>query len=834
MVGLVLVSHSRNLAAAASQLAQGVSKANLPIAHAGGTGENHQELGTDATDIMEAIQNVNQNDGVLILMDLGSAVLSSRMAAELLDGEVPNIQLCPAPLVEGAVAAAIQIATGADIANVIEEAKTALAAKNAEMTPEEEQATAQPKADADEIPPDALHCRFTIADPNGMHTRPAAMLAKGLAPYKMNARIRNFTAAGPYRNARSLNQIALAGIGPGDNAEIALWGEDAAAGLKALQDLLAGDLAGQEISPETPAGVAADRPAEPEPARLIALAPGLAAGRLYLYESRADTPPRETKTDDPEGETAKLDAALTATREHFLAQKETFAAAGKTEAAILSAQLLILDDPELLGEIRADIRQNRRSAASAYHGHLAALAESYRGLASPYLRERAADIRGVAEQVLARLAGKGAVDRSALQEVIIYADEVTPTQIGEWAPGQLRGILTRQGGTTSHVAILAKALGLPALMGVTLPDQAKAGDQVFLDAKAETVSFNPGPSEAAAFAARRQIWAEAAARDARDCQGPAISRDGVAVPIYANVGDAATAAAAAKGGAEGIGLLRTEFLFLDRRTAPTEDEQVERLGEIMRHFRERPVTVRTLDAGGDKPMPWLNLAPEANPFLGVRGVRLSMAHRDLFKTQLRAILRAGAADKCRLEVMTPMVATLAEVEFFLDALQECHAELAGAGAPHAWPVKRGIMLETPAAVLQAAVLAERVDFFSIGSNDLTQYVMCAERGGAGVLALSDGMHPAVLRAIEMISAAAKGAGKSGGVEVAVCGEMAADPVSAQALLALGVDVLSLNAPAIAAVKRTVRGSSLAELRKRAERIGGCDRAEQTRELFTAD
>jgi phosphocarrier protein FPr len=832
MVGLVLVSHSRQLAEAACRLAKGVGQQNLPIAFAGGVGDDRQELGTDATDIMDAINQVNAGDGVVVLMDLGSAVLSARLAEQMLEGDVPDIRLCPAPLVEGAVAAAIQIGVGANMDTVYDEAKNALGAKVREIAGDEagQEAPAGDAASGSKdasVPADALLYRFTLDDPNGMHTRPAADFVKAVGGFQSEVRIRNLLADGPFVNARSLNRIALSAIRRGDISEVALWGPQAAETLDAVKKLVADVYHGREVQNPPVLKAEPAQAAAAQNAPLVRLSSGVALGTLYMEEDFSARLPR-LKADDPEKEVARLDSAVAKVHGALDGRKKALGDDRQKEAAILDAQRLILDDAEVLDEIRAAIRKNSQDAASAYQQRMLALADSYRALPDAYMRERAADVDGVAGQVLAALAGKDAADVSSLSDVIIHAPEVSPALVGRWSGEQLKGILTREGGLTSHVAILAKAMGIPALMGYTPPAGSASGQKIALDANRLEVIVDPTLAEVADFEKRREVWRERLARDLADSKGTAVTEDGVRVPVWANIGDIASAEAAVKFGAEGVGLLRTEFLFLDRRLPPDEDEQTQQLVRLVSLFASLPVTIRTLDAGGDKAMPWLEMPPEANPFLGVRGVRLVMRYPDLFKSQLRAILRAGGeAGAADLRVMVPMVSTLEEVDFAKTLLETAHRELMTERRVHRWPVRFGIMVETPAAVLRADKLGERVDFFSIGTNDLTQYVMCAERGSKELASLSDGMHPAVLTAIALV---ASGAGRTG-TEVAVCGEMAGDPVAAVALAALGVHHLSMNASSIGPVKRAIRKSRVGDLSDAAGRALGLSSAKEVRKLF---
>ncbi|MGI8781688.1 MAG: phosphoenolpyruvate--protein phosphotransferase, partial [Solirubrobacteraceae bacterium] len=411
----------------------------------------------------------------------------------------------------------------------------------------------------------------------------------------------------------------------------------------------------------------------------------------------------------------------------------------------------------------------------------------------PYLRERAVDVEDVARRVLARLAGTQA--RSAPQGPgIVCAEELTPGEAVGLDPGEAWGIATARGGATAHAAILARALGIPAVVGVgdallRIPD----GTPLILDGEAGIVDVDPGEEAVAEQKARREAAAEARSVLLARAAEPGALRGGRRVEVFANVGSPAEARAAVEQGAEGVGLLRTEFLFLDRATPPDEDEQVAVLREVARALDGRPVIVRTLDAGADKPLPFLRQAAEDNPFLGLRGIRLSLAEPALLRTQLRAIVRV--AEEHPLKVMFPMVATRQELLAARAALDAARTELDSRA-----PLEVGVMVEVPALALQAAQVAPDVDFFSIGTNDLAQYTMAAERGNAALAGLLERSLSPVLALIAQVTAAAEAHGRW----VGVCGELAGEPEAAVLLAGLGVRELSMAASRIPAVKAALR------------------------------
>jgi phosphoenolpyruvate-protein phosphotransferase len=491
----------------------------------------------------------------------------------------------------------------------------------------------------------------------------------------------------------------------------------------------------------------------------------------------------------PEEERARLAAARDQVRADLAAAG---AALRGPEAEIFAAHRLLLDDAALLGPAEQRIAGGE-AAGVAWRAAAAEAAAAFRALEDPYLRERAVDVEDVARRVLARLAGvhPGAVLRAP---GIVLADELTPGEAAALDPERALGLVTARGGATGHAAIVARALGIPAVIGAGPGVLAVAdGTPLALDGAAGVVTVAPDADMVAELEARREREARARAEALAAAAAPGALADGTRVEVFANLGAPGEAAGAVAQGAEGVGLLRTELLFLDRDTAPSEDEQVELLGAVARGMQGRPVVVRTLDAGADKPLPFLRQAPEDNPFLGVRGIRLSLAEPALLRTQLRAILRVAAEHP--VAVMFPMVATLAEFRAARALLEEERAALGIEARPEV-----GVMVEVPALALDADAFAAEVDFFSVGTNDLSQYAMAAERGNAAVAGLLEAARPAVLALIARVVGAAAAHGRW----VGVCGELAGDPEAAVLLAGLGVRELSMAPSRIPAVKAALR------------------------------
>lgn len=484
--------------------------------------------------------------------------------------------------------------------------------------------------------------------------------------------------------------------------------------------------------------------------------------------------------------------------------------AGTESAAILEAQSMIAEDPELAAAVERHIREDRLPAAEAVRRAGEAAAAQLAAIPDDYLRQRAADVLDVTRRLeRALLPGAAGGPPNPGAGAVWCVDELLPSDLAGLDPARVRAVVSEQGGATSHAALLAKGLGLPAVFACEgLLARVHHGDAIAVDGEEGVVVLSPDAAAVASFEDR----ARAAAAEDRELQSlraePAVTACGRRrLTLAANVGGPAEAAAALARGAEGIGLFRTEFLFFDRADLPAESEQFEAYRSALETMRPRPVVLRTLDVGGDKPAPALSIPAESNPFLGWRGIRLWLDREDLALPQLRAMLRAARYGELR--VMFPMVSTLDELVRARALLERARGELADA----AGAVRVGIMVEVPAVAVFAEKFAPHVDFFSIGTNDLTQYALAADRGNPRVAPLYRSDHPAVLRLVEMTVAAAR----PRGVHVAVCGDAAADPELAPVWAGLGVDELSMPASAIPRVKRAIRAVTLADCEAAARR-----------------
>jgi phosphoenolpyruvate-protein phosphotransferase/dihydroxyacetone kinase phosphotransfer subunit len=832
MVGLVIVSHSHALAVALMQLVRTVSNADISLAIAAGVGPDGAEFGTDAVAIMDAIQSVYSQDGVVVLMDLGSAVLSAQMALDLLPPEISaNVSLCGAPAIEGSISAAVQISLGADAQTVCREALLALGPKREQLgEPAPGEAQPEPAPMAEIAGENVLQVVLTLKNAHGLHARPAARFVQTAASFDADIRVRNERSGKGPVPAKSLNSLATLGAVGGDPITILASGKEARQALDALSAMVESGFGESAEAPEISSPTARP-PEQSEPTgeflQAVPISEGIAIGPLARMRS-SHPPVAAGLTDDPQAAWGRLTQAIQKVRQTVSEQRRLVARSlGEANAAIFDAHLLILQDPELLDQTRRAIFEQKLNEAAAWDQTIAALIKTYQELDDPYLRQRAADISGLGDQVLNALSGKPAVEMIELTAPsILFAAELTPTQTAALDLGKILGLITVAGGPTSHTAILARAMGIPAVTGASQAVESLPTDTVLgLDGFSGKIWPAPDSEKLAKLQTERAAWLDRLNELKKTSQEKAQTRDGHRVEVVANVGNIKDAELAVNNGAEGIGLLRTEFLFLTRDTPPDEREQVQALAAIAQRMQQLPVIVRTLDAGGDKELPYLHRPAEANPFLGVRAIRLCFQEPELFRTQLRAILRAGSQGNFR--IMFPMVANADEVVLARQYVEEAHLSLTEQEIEHQWPIQTGIMVEIPSAAILSDALAEAVDFFSIGTNDLTQYTLAAERGNPALSYLNDALHPAVLTLIQKVVAAAHAHGKW----VGVCGELAGDPVATPILVGLGVDELSLNAAGIPRIKSIVRELDFSEAKVLAQKVLSARSAREVRNLL---
>jgi phosphocarrier protein FPr len=658
-----------------------------------------------------------------------------------------------------------------------------------------------------------LRVDVTMTGPAGLHARPATALVEIAKQFQAEIRVRHNDKVA---NGKSLVSLLKLGADKQANLRIMARGVDADAALTALATAVRNGLedeAEQVVSATGPTLVLETRAIAG-----IAAAPGLAIGPLRHFRREKIVVAATAK--DAALEASRLEQAIaTAKLQLRELHDEVKARSGAGRAAIFRAHEEFLDDPDLIEAAQGLIAAGH-SAGWAWRDGVEARVREVAALNDALLKERAVDLQDVGRRVLRLLADTLEEEPAAFDvPSILVAEDLSPSDTARLDPARVLGICTASGGPTSHTAIIARSLGIPAIVG-TGPGllHPAEGTQCVLDGDAGNLYLEPGEADLALARQSQQAWQ--ARRDAERlaCYQPAMTTDGTRIEVVANIGSAVEAEQAVNAGAEGIGLLRSEFLFLQREQPPSEDEQFAAYSAMTRALNGLPLIIRTLDIGGDKEVPYLSLPAEANPFLGVRGIRLCLAWPDLFRTQLRAIYRAAATGPVK--IMFPMIATVEELLAARAIAEEVRLELGAA------PVEIGIMIEVPSAVLMAPELAVHADFFSVGTNDLTQYVLAMDRLHPSLARQADALHPAVLRMIALTVKAATAAGRW----VGVCGGMAGDPKGAAILAGLGVAELSMSIPSVAAIKARLRGQSMAEMKTLAQRALACKNAAEVRAL----
>lgn len=532
----------------------------------------------------------------------------------------------------------------------------------------------------------------------------------------------------------------------------------------------------------------------------IAASSGIAIAKAYRLETPHLAAEKRTVA-DVEAEIARLEAAVAKAKEELEAIKQhALEKLGEDKAAIFAAHLLVLDDPELLNPIKEKIQTERVNAEYALDETALFFISMFEAMDNEYMKERAADIRDVTKRVLAHLLGVTISNPSLIsEEVVIIAEDLTPSDTAQLNRQYVKGFATDIGGRTSHSAIMARSLEIPAVVGTkTVTAEVKNGDIVIVDGLDGQVIINPSPELLAQYEQKRARYEAQKAEWAKLVHEATVTADGIHVELAANIGTPDDVKGALANGAEGIGLYRTEFLYMGRSELPTEDEQFVAYKTVLEQMNGKPVVVRTLDIGGDKELPYLQLPKEMNPFLGFRAIRLCLEMQDMFRTQLRALLRASVHGN--LKIMFPMIATLDEFRQAKAILLEEKEALLRQGVAVADGIEVGMMVEIPAAAVMADQFVKEVDFFSIGTNDLIQYTMAADRMNERVAYLYQPYNPAILRLISHVIDAAHREGKW----VGMCGEMAGDPIAIPILLALGLDEFSMSATSILPVRAQLK------------------------------
>ncbi|HEA2915480.1 TPA: phosphoenolpyruvate--protein phosphotransferase [Staphylococcus aureus] len=559
----------------------------------------------------------------------------------------------------------------------------------------------------------------------------------------------------------------------------------------------------------------------------IAASDGVAIAKAYLLVEPDLTFDKNEKVTDVEGEVAKFNSAIEASKvELTKTRNNAEVQLGADKAAIFDAHLLVLDDPELIQPIQDKIKNENANAATALTDVTTQFVTIFESMDNEYMKERAADIRDVSKRVLSHILGVELPNPSMIDEsVVIVGNDLTPSDTAQLNKEFVQGFATNIGGRTSHSAIMSRSLEIPAIVGTkSITQEVKQGDMIIVDGLNGDVIVNPTEDELIAYQDKRERYFA----DKKELQklrdADTVTVDGVHAELAANIGTPNDLPGVIENGAQGIGLYRTEFLYMGRDQMPTEEEQFEAYKEVLEAMDGKRVVVRTLDIGGDKELSYLNLPEEMNPFLGYRAIRLCLAQQDIFRPQLRALLRASVYGK--LNIMFPMVATINEFREAKAILLEEKENLKNEGHDISDDIELGIMVEIPATAALADVFAKEVDFFSIGTNDLIQYTLAADRMSERVSYLYQPYNPSILRLVKQVIEASHKEGKWTGM----CGEMAGDETAIPLLLGLGLDEFSMSATSILKARRQINGLSKNEMTELANRAVDCATQEEVIEL----
>lgn len=647
----------------------------------------------------------------------------------------------------------------------------------------------------------AVEIAFSFPLQGGLHARPASRLREEVVLFRSVVTFLN-RASGASASARSVLALVATRTGHGEPCVLHVQGEDEAAASRALRRFVEKELPGLDEAPSArvPAGGPVPRALSTAAARVHRGAPasgGVFRGRAVVVGARRPGVADE-RSGTTEEELARLDAAFARAVAALRARRDV--AAHETEREVLGAHLSIAEDPGL--KTRAALAVSAGAGAAAAVGSAAEhFAEVFRASGSSLLAERAIDIHDVAEAVVRALAPDAPPDPPVVlgDDSVVVAARLGPAQLLALPRARVKGLILGEGGTLSHTVVLARAFGVPCVTGAEGIDRVlSTGDEVIVDGERGLVVVAPKEPVNRFYESQSELLAAAARRLEKFRMARGASADGRRIEVGANVGTVEEARSAFENGAEGIGLFRTELMFLDRDEPPSEEEQYEILAETARLAEGRPVIVRTLDVGADKPLAWMRLPPERNPALGYRAIRMYAEHADLVEAQLRAILRAGAVGPVK--VMFPMVATPEEARELRALVGRVKERLAAEGVAHDHAIQVGVMLEVPSAVLSVGAIAREVDFFSVGSNDLAQYLFAVDREDTRLAHLGSPFHPAFLRLLETAVAGAHAAGRW----IGLCGEIGGRPLAAPLLLGLGFDEVSVSPPRVLAAKAAFR------------------------------
>ncbi|MBM9467228.1 dihydroxyacetone kinase phosphoryl donor subunit DhaM [Nakamurella leprariae] len=806
-VGLVLVSHSRDLANGLADLA-GQMAPEVVIAPVGGDGDGN--LGTSFEGVMAALERADTGDGAVLLYDLGSAEMTAQTALEFLEPEqVARIRVVDAPLVEAAVAAAVTATGGADLDEVVRAAESARGAPGSPPAAEptagvREAGTGALTADVEDriAVDDRAQARATLRNPLGLHARPAAALVRSVARFPAQVELAGHGSA--WVDVRSVLRVVALALRGGDEVALRASGPAARAALDAVVALIGtgfgevapnGTAAADAVRPSAPSGpVRGPVPDAPGIIRGVGGSVGLVLGPVRRLQRRPEDlstllgPADGATPVDVQEQARRLDSAI--------AEAAALLAVGTEFQA---AHAVLVQDPDLRTAAAARLADGaERAWWTAVTGRAAAMAAD----PDEFVAARAVDVLEAGAAVLDAMGLR--LDRvpASLDGAVVVTEDIGPAEVPVVAERGAAALVLARGSITAHAVIVARGLGLPMVLRAggrlaALID----GSPVVVDGAAGTIEVDPDGPRLTAVRARIEAHDRLAEEQRSRAREPVVLPDGRPIRIMANIGSVTDARAACRFGADGVGLLRTELLVLDRAELPSEDRQAADLAELLDAAGTGPAIIRVLDAGGDKPVPALDLDPARNGFLGLRGLRYLLANPSVLHTQLRAICRAGVGH--RVSVMAPMVTVAQEMLAFRTAVDEAVASLVADGVDHRRPERIGAMVEVPAAALAADEICAVSDFISIGTNDLTGYLAAADRTLPSVADLLDPGSTAMRRLLDTVCEMAV----ASGTELAVCGEMAGTAQFARELIDRGVQELSMAPARIPVIKELLRAQA---------------------------
>lgn len=795
MVGIVIVSHSLTLAQGVRELAVEMTADKVKIEIAAGTQNIDAPIGTDPMAITQAMEKAYDTDGVVVLMDLGSAIMNAEIAVEFLEEQMQSkIYLCSAPLVEGTIAAAVQAMVGGSAQDVIREAKGAIKGKEKQIGDGEKKQSQNQRETQQEETKNCISFQIVVPNKNGLHARPASKMVAMLS--QTDAQVEVSVDGEDWVQAKSINSLALLGAKKGDTLHFKASGNERE---KAKEKMIA--FAKDNFQDDDSKDKTQEKTTTITESKKIPVSGGIGIGKAtWIRQKQVEI--SSEKTQDKEKEVEDFLKAIGLSIEKIEQDKEkNKGKVADREMEIFDAHVSMLQDPEVREKVCQRIEKEESSWQRAWDTTCRELIERYQKSQNSYTRERALDIEDIRERVLRGTQKQPQeMDMDFREDVIVVATDIQPWQMMAMDTKYVKGIVLEKGNQNSHTSILARSMAIPAIAGLAEEiKEIEPGVEILINGDTAEIIKDKN-SQRWIELERGKIQKQEYEKKIKELsKKEAYTKSGKKIEVMANISGAKDATLAFENGADAVGLFRTELLFMEKDKEPTIEEQVSQYTDIAKRLHGKTLTIRTLDVGGDKPLPYASKMQEENPFLGVRGVRYTMENKELFKRQLKAILIAS--EKCpNIQVMFPMISTIEEYQSAMQIVECCREELKAQGQEFNRQMKFGIMVEVPSVVMMAEEFAQKVDFFSIGTNDLSQYIMAMDRTNAKVKDMVRMGDKAVIKAIETVVKA----GKKAKIPVCLCGEMAAEQSLTEKLLEVGIEKLSVNSVLVPQIKQRVR------------------------------